>query len=149
MEQKHAHNQEYPHFSQIDEEEFRQREEQWLTYEHLLEMVLEVADLGAWKLSFGSNEVHFSARAKAHFGYPAGVDITYEMLGARIIATKDGRKVLPGEGRIVRDMIKNLQETGEYTAVYQVKWTDDSIHWIEVSGKGQYSAGGKDRKSVV
>ena len=143
MERKHAHNQEYPRFSQIDEEEFRQREEQWLTYEHLLEMVLEVADLGAWKLSFGSNEVHFSARAKAHFGYPAGVDITYEMLGARIIATKDGRKVLPGEGRIVRDMIKNLQETGEYTAVYQVKWADDSMHWIEVRGKGQYSAGGK------
>ena len=57
MERKHTHNQEYPRFSQIDEEEFRQREEQWLTYEHLLEMVLEVADLGAWKLSFGSNEV--------------------------------------------------------------------------------------------
>ncbi len=143
MEQEHAQNQEYPPFSQMNGQAFGQREEQWFTHEHLLEMAFDVADLGIWKLSFGSNEVRFSSRAKAHFGYPTGVDMTYAMLGERIIASIDGEKVVPGEGRIVRDMVRQLQETGEYVAEYELKWPDGSLHWIEVRGKGQSSANGK------
>lgn len=145
MEQEQAHHQEYPPFSQMSEATFGQREEQWLVDEHLLEMVLDVADLGIWKLSFGGKAVHFSTRAKKHFGYlgEGGGDVTYAALGERIIATADDEKVLPGEGRVVRDMVRQLQEAGEYMAEYQLKWPDGSLHWIEVRGKGQYSASGK------
>lgn len=149
MEQEQAYTQEFPPFSQTDEAATGQSEEQWLVEEHLLEMVLDVANLGIWKLSFGGNTVYFSARAKKHFGYPNnGGDVTYTTLGARIITTKDGEKIVPGDGRVVRDMVKQLQETGEYMAEYQLKWPDDSLHWIEVRGKGQYSASGKPRAIV-
>lgn len=144
MEQEQAHKQEYSPFPQTDEAAFGQREEQWLVDEHLLEMVLDVANLGIWKLSFGGKAVHFSTRAKKHFGYPSeGGDVSYATLGERIIATTDGEKVVPGDGRVVRDMVRQLQEAGEYMAEYQLRWPDGSLHWIEVCGKGQYSASGK------
>ncbi|MEO7018831.1 MAG: histidine kinase dimerization/phospho-acceptor domain-containing protein [Ktedonobacteraceae bacterium] len=151
MAQEQTHNQEYPPFLHIDEEKFRPNKEsshllatQVLEREQLLEAALEMAGLGVWKLTFGTGEVDFSARGKAHLGFSAETALNYALLDERIISAVDSAgKVMAGERQIVQDMLKNVQEQREYHREYQVRWPDGSIHWIAASGRGFYSKNGK------
>jgi PAS domain S-box-containing protein len=105
--------------------ELQEREQQ-------LQAAIELAKLGVWKLYLKSSEIECSARSKAHFGYPADAAITLEMIIDRI---------LPED----RDL--NLKEAldykEEYHGEYRVLWPDGSLHWIALSGQGQYSKSGK------
>ncbi|MGH2510420.1 MAG: histidine kinase dimerization/phospho-acceptor domain-containing protein, partial [Ktedonobacteraceae bacterium] len=58
---------------------------------------------------------------------------TYAMLDKRIVSAADstGRTVI-GEGKIVQDMAERLQAQKVYYAECQVKWSDASIHCIEI-----------------
>lgn len=140
MEQEQALNQEYPRFSHIP----RLLEEQLRECEQLLEATLDMADLGIWKLPLRTDEVYCSAKGKGHLGYSAAVKLTHAMLEKRIISAVDGTgRAVAEPGKIVQDMLERLQSQKIYFATFQVKWPDDSIHWIEVSGKVFSSKNGK------
>ena len=105
--------------------ELQEREQQ-------LQAAIELTKFGVWKLYLKSSRIECSARSKAHFGYPADADLNLEMIIERI---------LPAD----RDL--NLKEAldykEEYHGEYRVAWPDGSLHWIALSGQGQYSKSGK------
>lgn len=145
MEQEQAFNQEYPRFSHMPNKAGpRLLEEQVREYEQLLEATLDMADLGIWKLPSGTDEVYCSAKGKGHVGYPATVKLTHATLEERIISAVDSTgKTVAEPGKIVQNMIERLQGQKVYFAIYQIKWPDDSIHWIEMSGKVLANKNGK------
>jgi phospho-acceptor domain-containing protein len=157
MKHKPAPNQEYPRFSHSHEEEakyskaeFHLLEEQLLECEQLLEATLEIADLGIWKLSLGTNEVYSSARGKTHLGYPADTNVTYTMLDERIISAVDSTgQPVTGAPKIVQTLLERLQTEEVYQAEHQVKWPDDTPHWIEVCSKALSHKNGKIGSIIV
>lgn len=141
--QEQASNQEYPRFSKIHEDKTKHSkmgsrllEEQLLECEQLLEATLDMANLGIWRLTIGTGEVHCSARGKAHLGYAAEIQLSRTMLNERLISAEDciGKTTLK-DGSIVQNMIDHLQKQMVYCAEWQVKWPNDSIHWIEIRSK--------------
>lgn len=157
MEQERELNQEYPRFScphentsQFNEAELRQLEEQLRECEQLLDTTLNMADLGVWKLSFGTNAVLSSAKGKAHLGYSAEVQLTHAMLDESIISAVDrAGQTMHGNERIVQNMLEALQNQKEYYRECQVKWPDSSLHWLEITSKALPGRCGKPCSIVV
>lgn len=144
--QEQVPNQEYPRFSKIHAGTTKQSEmaARLLECEQLLETTLDMAHLGIWKLTIGTGDVYCSARGKAHWGYAAEVQLNSTMLSEHLISAEGyiGKTTLK-DGDIVQNMIEHLQKQKVYNAEWQVKWPNDSIHWIEIRSKMPTNEQGK------
>lgn len=107
------------------ERELHEREQQ-------LQAAIDLAKLGIWKLYLKTSQIECSARSKAHFGYPADTCMTLDMIIERIIPEDRDWNL--------RDA---LLQHKEYHGEYRVEWPDGSLHWIAISGQGQYSQRGR------
>lgn len=112
--------------------ESKQIERKLQEREQQLQAAIDLAKLGVWKLYLKNNRIECSVRSKAHFGYSADTCMT---LG-RVI-----KRIIPED----RDwnLREALEQRKEYHGEYRVKWPDGSLHWIAISGQGQYSKRGK------
>jgi hypothetical protein len=105
----------------------RHAEEQLREKQEALELALEAAGLGTWEYELSTGEMHWDARAKAHFGLLPDATVTH---GAWLEALhpEDQQPTLEQWLRAVRDRSRLSVE-------YRVIWPDGSIHSIMTVGQ--------------
>ena len=116
-----------------DLSEAKLAEDELLRSQEALELAHEAAGLGTWDHDLVTGELRWDARARALFGLPPDVPVTYhgwvEAIHQDDLTTAE--EVLD---RAIRD-----RQT--FSTHYRVIWPDGSIHWLAVIGRGTYSPG--------
>jgi PAS domain S-box-containing protein len=110
------------------ERELQERDQQ-------LQAAIEVAKLGIWKLSLATGRLDCSAMNKVHFGFPADEEVDFAMVKEKLSPE--------GAEKLDRQVRRVLEEKGVCEEKYQVKWPDGSLHWIAISGQGEYGKDGQ------
>ncbi len=98
-----------------------------------LELANEAAGLGTWDHNLVTGELHWDTRAKALFGLPPEMPVTYRTW-VEAIHQDD---LLTAEEVLDRA----LRDRQAFSTHYRVIWPDGSIHWLAVIGRGSYSPG--------
>lgn len=99
-----------------------------------LEIALQAGKLGMYEYTIASGEMKCSPQCKANYGLEEDEILNFNDL-LNVIVT--------GDRQMVIDAIKEAIDTHtNYNNEYQVRWPDDSIHWIKASGKPQYDNDG-------
>jgi PAS domain S-box-containing protein len=142
MEQESAGDTRMQQFLQLEErmlqqnaENFRQIARELQERDQQLQAAIEIAKLGVWKIMLETKQVDCSPRCKSHLGFAPDANIDYSMVSQRLFPKKPEK--------LDQILLKSLEDKGMYEAEYQVKWLDGSIHWIVVSGQGQYAEDGQ------
>jgi PAS domain S-box-containing protein len=99
-----------------------------------LQMALETANMGTWTLHLASGTLDCSAQCKANYGLPANASFSYEEL-LKTILPED-------QAQMQHAMQQALQEQRVYHSTYRIRWPDGSVHWIQATGRGVYTADG-------
>jgi hypothetical protein len=107
------------------EERFRRKQE-------ALELALEAAGLGTWEYQFATDEMHWDARAKAHFGLLADATVTHPAW-LEALHPEDHEPTREHWQRAVRDRSR-------FSAEFRVIWPDGSIHSIMAVGQCTFDA---------
>ncbi len=92
-----------------------------------LELAHEAAGLGTWEYQLATGEMHWDARAKAHFGLPADAPLTHTAW-LEMLHPEDKEPTWEQWQRAVRDRSR-------FAAEYRVVWRDGSIHSIMTVGQ--------------
>ncbi len=99
-----------------------------------LEIALETGQLGSYELNIASNHIRFSEQFYKNYGLLSNSKISYsEMLDFIEPAYKEG---------VISAINTSIVNKSIFQAEYQIKWRDQSIHWIKESGKAQYDEEG-------
>lgn len=99
-----------------------------------LAIALETASLGSYELDLATRKVTLSGQFHTNYGLPANADLTYDDL-IHFIEPNFKEQVISG----VNTAILN---GSVYQAEYQIRWPDQSLHWVKESGKAQYDEQG-------
>jgi PAS domain S-box-containing protein len=98
-------------------------------------LATEAADLGMWFWNISQNELVWTDRCKAMFGFAPTVEMTYEIfLNALHPDDRD---------RTHAAVTRALEEKVEYDIEYRSLWSDGSLYWIAAKGRGFYDAAGQ------
>jgi PAS domain S-box-containing protein len=121
------------HPQKVTELELRKREEQ-------LNLAIEAGRFGTWDFFLDGHRFSSSYRARAMFGRPPDVELTYdEFVG-----------MLHDEDRItLRDAYNRALEPGglsDFEISYRITRPDGAVRWIAARGKGVFSGVGSERK---
>lgn len=100
--------------------------------EQQLHAAIDVAGLGHWRFDPQTNLFDCSARCKAYLGFSPATMVSLDQVCARVRP--------PEQGSALLDTLKK-QELFEKE--YQIQWPDGSLHWLAVSGRGQYDKQGR------
>jgi len=121
------------HAQKTTELELRKREDQ-------LNLAIEAGRFGTWDFFLDGHRFSSSYRARAMFGRPPDVELTYdEFVG-----------MLHDEDRItLRQAYNRALEPGglsDFEISYRITRPDGAVRWIAARGKGVFSGVGSDRK---
>jgi PAS domain S-box-containing protein len=107
------------------EEELRRKQE-------ALELAIEAGGLGTWEYVLATGEMHWDARAKAHFGLPADAIVTHPAW----------LEVLQPEDRepTRRRWEQAVHDRSPFSVECRVLWPAASTHWIMVVGRCTFDA---------
>ncbi|MDN3547007.1 PAS domain-containing protein [Mucilaginibacter aquaedulcis] len=110
------------------------REEQIKTNQRL-EIALEAGRLGSYELELATGLMTCTPQCKANYGIAPSAQFNFPDLMAVILPE-------------YRDMVEQKVTTAVanhsvYTAEYQVKWPNGTIHWVSASGKASYDESDK------
>ncbi|BAU10270.1 multi-sensor signal transduction histidine kinase [Leptolyngbya sp. NIES-3755] len=98
-------------------------------------LATEAADLGMWFWDIPQDELVWTDRCKALFGFAPTDEITYEVfLNALHPDDRD---------RTHAAVTRALEEKVEYNIEYRSHWSDGSLHWIAAKGRAFYDAAGQ------
>ncbi|MBS0333053.1 MAG: hypothetical protein JSS35_09815, partial [Proteobacteria bacterium] len=100
--------------------------------EDRLELATAAAEVGVWEWRLTSNEMIYSAEARAICGFPAQGPITYEMVAA--VTHPDDFPRTSAQARRALDPL--LRESGSYE--YRLKLPDETIRWVVANGKAVF-----------
>ncbi len=116
-----------------DLSEVKQVEEELRRSQEALELANEAAGLGTWDHDLMTGELRWDVRAKALFGLPPEVPVTYRgWLEA----------IHPDDLLTAEEVLdRALRERQAFSTHYRVIWPDASVHWLAVIGRGSYSPG--------
>ncbi|CAN5880895.1 PAS domain-containing sensor histidine kinase [soil metagenome] len=110
-------------------------EEQLDRKQEALDLALEAGGLGTWEYELSTGELHWDARAKAHFGLPADATVTHpDWLEA--IHPEDRQSTSERWQRALRDR-------SPFSAEFRVSWPDGSPHSIMAVGRCTSDATGE------
>lgn len=116
-----------------DLSEVKQVEEELRRSQEALELANEAAGLGTWDHDLMTGELRWDVRAKALFGLPPEVPVTYP---AWLEA------IHPDDLLTAEEVLdRALRDRQAFSTHYRVIWPDASIHWLAVIGRGSYSPG--------
>jgi len=99
-----------------------------------LQLAIDGADLGIWELDLTTDTSVRSLRHDEIFGYETA-QAEWGVAIAKRHMLEDGRQVLD-------QALKTARETGVLSFEAQVRWPDDSIHWINIFGRTSYDKDG-------
>jgi PAS domain S-box-containing protein len=107
-----------------------------------LKLAMEAARLGTWDFFLAGHRFDSSYRARALFGRPPDVELTYEEFVAML--HPDDRNVLQ------QAYIRAMEPSGlsEFEINYRVIRPDGAVRWIAARGKGIFTGVGSERKPV-
>ncbi|WPU92305.1 PAS domain-containing protein [Mucilaginibacter sabulilitoris] len=110
------------------------REEQHKTNQRL-EIALEAGRLGSYELELATGLMTCTPQCKANYGLDANATFNFADLMAAI---------QPDYRDTVKDKVEAaVANHSVYSAEYQVKWPNGSIHWVSASGKASYDENDK------
>jgi len=121
------------HTQKVTELELRKREDQ-------LNLAIEAGRFGTWDFSLDGQRFSSSYRARAMFGRPPDVELTYEEF-VGMLHDKD-RTTL-------RQAYNKALEPGglsDFEISYRITRPDGAVRWIAARGKGVFSGVGSERK---
>jgi len=107
-----------------------------------LKLAMEAARLGTWDFFLAGHRFDSSYRARALFGRPPDVELTYEEFVAML--HPDDRNVLQ------QAYIRAMEPSGlsEFEINYRIIRPDGAVRWIAARGKGIFTGVGSERKPV-
>ncbi len=103
--------------------------------EERLRVALDAARLGAWQLDLATGQMNCTALCKEHFGLPADAEFSYDV----VVSTIHPEDRAPMRAAVERA----LRERDIYRAESRVVRPDGSLHWVLMSGRGDYGATGE------
>ena len=122
------------HTQKANELELRKREDQ-------LNLAIEAGRFGTWDFSPADRIFNTSYRARAMFGHPLDVELTYEEFVG----------MLHDEDRTtLRQAYSKALEPGglsDFEISYRITRPDGAVRWIAARGKGVFSGVGSERKA--
>jgi PAS domain S-box-containing protein len=103
--------------------------------EERIRLATTAANLGMWFWDLTTNELIFTSKCKELFGFAPDTTITYELF----------LNTLHPEDRQRTDEAVScaLAQKLDYDTEYRAVWTDNSVHWLAVKGRGFYDANGQ------
>ena len=121
------------HTQKATELELRKREEQ-------LNLAIEAGRFGTWDFFLDGNRFSSSYRARAMFGRPPDVELSYEEF-VRMLHPED-------RATLQQAYIRALEPGGlsEFEISYRITRPDGAVRWIAARGKGVFSGVGSERK---
>ncbi|MFD0939690.1 PAS domain-containing sensor histidine kinase [Pedobacter boryungensis] len=112
----------------------RNAKEELIRINQRLEIALEAGRFGSYELDIKTNKIRFSDQFNKNYGLLPKKKLTYaELLDFIEPDFKEN---------VVKAINNAILEGTIYQAEYQIRWSDDSIHWIKESGKAQYDEKG-------
>src|SRR5579864_2344936 len=121
------------HAQKTAELELRKREEQ-------LNLAIEAGRFGTWDFFLDGNRFSSSYRARAMFGRPPDVELSYEEFVGMLH---------PEDRDILRQTYLRAMEPGglsDFEISYRITRPDGAVRWIAARGKGVFSGVGSERK---
>jgi PAS domain S-box-containing protein len=122
------------HIQKSLELDLKKREDQ-------LNVAIEAGRFGIWDFAPAERTFNTSYRARAMFGHPLDVELTYEEF---IGMLHDGDRVT------LRQAYSRALEPGglsEFEISYRITRPDGAVRWIAARGKGVFSGVGSERKA--
>ncbi|MDN3579273.1 PAS domain S-box protein [Mucilaginibacter flavus] len=122
-----------PHLFAIarDITERKKAREELVKINQSLEIALEAGRLGSYELDLDTGLMICTPQCKANYGLNPDAVFNFNDLLA---------VMLPEYRDVVQKRVAAaISERGVYNAEYQVTWPDESIHWINASGKARYN----------
>jgi len=107
-----------------------------------LHLAVEAARLGTWDYVLKGRRFNTSYRAKAMFGSPPDIELTYESFMA-IVHPDDREAVREAYLRATRP-----NGLSEFEINYRIMRPDGAVRWIVARGKGVFSGAGSQREPV-
>jgi PAS domain S-box-containing protein len=120
-------------------EEVRVKEALRLSEERL-RIALEAAQLGAWELDLTTGRLDCTPSFKANFGLSPDTSFSYEALLSAV--HPDDREAMQTA------VSRALQQKGAYKHEYRIQWPDNTLHWIQANGRGNYNTSGSPYNMV-
>ena len=121
------------HAQKTTELELRRREDQ-------LNLAIEAGRFGTWDFFLDGHRFSSSYRARAMFGRPPDVELSYEEFVSMLH---------PEDRDILRQAYLRAMEPGslsEFEISYRIIRPDGAVRWIAARGKGVFSGVGSERK---
>ncbi|WP_017651762.1 PAS domain S-box protein [Fortiea contorta] len=117
-----------------DVTEYKQTETALRQSEHRLRLALEAGKLGSWELHPTTSKIDCSEQCKVNFGLPPDTPISLSEL-IELAHPEDRQQVQTAiETAIAQQTDCELE--------YRTTWSDGSIHWVSLRGRGFYLADG-------
>ena len=95
-----------------------------------LEIALEVGQLGSYELHFGTGK--FEASDQFRINYGLGKDEPITLPGILNLIVPEHRE------KVNYALAEAIENRSVYNIEYQIKWADDTLHWIKSSAKAIY-----------
>lgn len=124
-----------PFIPALDPAEF---EKTWNDAPRLLR-ALNGAKLGTWYWDIESGQVNWSRGAQALFGLDPKRPLRTQVNYIDLIPEEDRAEVL----RLFEQLLAGNPSSRAFR--HRIRWPDDSVHWLEISGSLQLDADGKQR----
>lgn len=125
----------------VDVSERKQAERALRESETRLQLAIEGADLGTWELDLTTDTVVRSLRHDQMLGYQELQPEWGLAIGERHVVEEDRA--------IVREALRQAEQSGTLHFEVRVRWPDGSVHWIETFGRTVNGDGKPRRMSGV
>jgi PAS domain S-box-containing protein len=108
--------------------------------EERLRLATEGGQLGMWFWDLPANELVWTDKCKALFGFTADTQMNYELFLNSL--HPDDRE------RTEEAVTRAIEEKVDYDIEYRTVWSDASVHWIAAKGRSFYDAKGNATKMM-
>ncbi len=109
----------------------REAEEDLLKTNQRLAIALEVGQLGSYELNIETGFVNASEQFRKNFGIEKAMPLTQDVIL---------NKIMPGQRERVMEAVESaIKNNTVYNEEYQIKWPDNTLHWIKSSAKARYN----------
>lgn len=112
----------------------RNAKEELIQINQRLAIALEAGRLGSYEIHLKTHKINFSEQFNQNYGLLPNILISYDELFNFIEP--------PFRDEVVEAINSAIVNGTVYGAEYPIRWPDQSIHWINESGKAQYDEQG-------
>lgn len=105
-----------------------------------LNFAMQTGRLGSWELDLSTGAMHCNEQFRSNFGLPSQTQLTYEKLLSLI---------LPEDVQRADDALKYaVNNRTLYVEEYRIRWPDNSVHWIAVTGQAIFDEDSAARRMI-